>query len=727
MKLSVLVFFLIASILIFWPCIPASAIPARLQQTEEEVTRITTECAGGKPDSCTQLGLLYAHGQGVAKDEKRAAKLYQRACDAGHAPGCFHLGLMYEEGGRIAKDNRWTAQSFKKACDSGHTEACSALKKLQVTAVVGTQSAPRRKDIPAIARDARGAVVSIVMADKDGHPTAQGSGFLVSKDGRVVTNYHVIQHGHSAVVKLPSGAFYDVEGVLAYDKDHDIAIIKVKGQGFRTLSLGDSDRVQVGEEVVAIGNPLSLESTVSNGIVSGVRTIDDQVGNAIQITAPISPGSSGGPLFNMAGEVLGITTFHLKGGENLNFAIPINHVKSLLQAKSSKVYDFPDEEEAASKENSGDETGSSICGFITGRMTAALPQVATFCEEALATTADRRVSVFSPTPVLIGKLRRAWSTALFQALQAAAQNGPCQTGCTVSVSDSQLAFRRMHYETFIWKEGAATTAAALAAMGGFASDEGYLLGWSELLRGRKGDHSSSPEATEIAGRNACEEYVRLLQTDTILAEMLKSEPKLYPRLPTCSVMLATASNVYIVVDFPTNLMATFVNFCLPLSKAFHNFDRYQGAVIFRGRWQTFNDGTTVRYYEQYSLHWLGFVHDELASGVRTDAMSLSLLNGGWVRQSGQRYPNTLFEKGAKAGTIVTRDAAVHEITEFGVSSHVQLTDGTEWTLSTDSLSRCSLKVGDEVSLIAIKPADGEKGVSPSKGSCRLEALFIGAW
>jgi len=205
------------------------------------------------------------------------------------------------------------------------------------------RSASRRSDIPAIAKAANGAVVSIIMSDKDGNPIAQGSGFFVSKDGLILTNYHVIAEGSSAIVKLPDGAFYLVDGMLASDKTRDIAVIKANGQNFRTLALGNSDGVQVGQDVVAIGNPLSLESTVSNGIVSGIRTVKEEGGEFLQITAPISPGSSGGPLFNMEGEVIGITTMYLKGGENLNFAIPINDAKSLLLAKSSKVQNFPDE------------------------------------------------------------------------------------------------------------------------------------------------------------------------------------------------------------------------------------------------------------------------------------------------------------------------------------------------------------------------------------------------
>ena len=209
-----------------------------------------------------------------------------------------------------------------------------------VSGVLAAQSAPPRKDIPAIAKTANGVIVSIITSDKDGKPVAQGTGFLVSKDGRIVTNYHVIKGASSAIVKLPDGAFYDVDGVVAFDKARDLAVIKAHGQNFRVVTLGNSDRVQVGEEIVAIGSPLSLESTVSSGIVSGIRTIKEEGGKFLQITAPISPGSSGGPLFNMAGEVVGITTLYLKGGENLNFAIPVNDAKLLL-ATGSKVQDFP--------------------------------------------------------------------------------------------------------------------------------------------------------------------------------------------------------------------------------------------------------------------------------------------------------------------------------------------------------------------------------------------------
>ena len=254
---------------------------------------------------------------------------------------------------------------------SAHRREGTSMKYMAVVlllvAAMSAQNAPStnkgaRLDIPAISREAHGAVVSIVVSDKNGHPVAQGSGFLISKDGQVVTNYHVIRNGSSAVIKFPDGAFFVVDGVLASDKDRDVAIIKAHGNDFRALTLGNSDLLQVGEEVVAIGSPLSLESTVSNGIVSAIRTVEDEGGKFLQITVPISPGSSGGPLFNMSGKVVGITTSHIKGGENLNFAIPINDVKPMLLARSPRARALPDEAEPVAADRT---TGPSLENFYS--------------------------------------------------------------------------------------------------------------------------------------------------------------------------------------------------------------------------------------------------------------------------------------------------------------------------------------------------------------------------
>jgi len=118
---------------------------------------------------------------------------------------------------------------------------------LLLAGVVAAQSAPPRKDIPAIAKAANGAIVSIITPDKDGKRVAQGTGFLVSTDGRIVTNYHVIKGASSAIVKLPDGAFYDVDGVVAFDKARDLEAIKALGQNFpdaKRLLLDKSTTIQ---------------------------------------------------------------------------------------------------------------------------------------------------------------------------------------------------------------------------------------------------------------------------------------------------------------------------------------------------------------------------------------------------------------------------------------------------------------------------------------------------
>jgi Trypsin-like peptidase domain len=211
-----------------------------------------------------------------------------------------------------------------------------------VTNVVAAQSATPKKDISEIARTAKGAIVTIIMA-KNEKPIARATGFLVKSDGTIVTTYHVIAKGNVAVVKFADGMVVPVDGVVATDKFHDLAVLKIHSKTFQTLTLGNSDQVQVGEEVVAIGNPLGLELTVSNGIVSGIRTDEKEEGKLLQITAPISHGSSGGPLFNMVGEVVGINAMSLEGGESLNFAIPVNDAKNLLQNQSAQLQQFPNE------------------------------------------------------------------------------------------------------------------------------------------------------------------------------------------------------------------------------------------------------------------------------------------------------------------------------------------------------------------------------------------------
>lgn len=218
----------------------------------------------------------------------------------------------------------------------------ATLLSLAVLCVLSVTAQEVEKDIPTIAREALKAVVTVVVFDEAGKQIGQGSGFVVRSDGRVVTNYHVIEHAASAEIKFRDGSFYEIDGVLASDPNRDIAVLKVKASGkdFPFLPLGDSDRVEIGEQVVAIGSPLRFEGTVSNGIISAIREANDlplgRVRDIIifQTTAPISKGNSGGPLFNLDGEVIAIPTFFYARGQNLNFAVPIKYVIPLLNSTS---------------------------------------------------------------------------------------------------------------------------------------------------------------------------------------------------------------------------------------------------------------------------------------------------------------------------------------------------------------------------------------------------------
>lgn len=188
------------------------------------------------------------------------------------------------------------------------------------------------------------AVVSLAVFDSNGKQIAQGSGFFVDSQGRVVTNYHVIESASSVIVEAGNGAFYRVAGVLSIDQQNDLAVLKVLGRDFPYIALGDSSEVEAGQRVTAIGSPLGLDASVSDGVISALREIDGR--SVIQTSAAISPGSSGGVLLNSRGEVIGVTSFKLTGGENLNFAIPSRFIKPLLIA--GKVLAFaPKQEQSA--------------------------------------------------------------------------------------------------------------------------------------------------------------------------------------------------------------------------------------------------------------------------------------------------------------------------------------------------------------------------------------------
>jgi S1-C subfamily serine protease len=191
---------------------------------------------------------------------------------------------------------------------------------------------PREVSAEDIFKLASPSVALIEVFNESGERIGTASGFVASKDGAVITNYHVIRGAYSANAHFQDGSTRSVEGVIGHDPYRDVAVVKVSDVGAKPLTLGDSEHLQVGDKVIAIGSPLALQNTVSDGLVSGIRN------GIIQTSTPISPGSSGGPFFNTHGEVVGIAvaTATFKGpenmnlAENVNFAVPINWAKTYL-------------------------------------------------------------------------------------------------------------------------------------------------------------------------------------------------------------------------------------------------------------------------------------------------------------------------------------------------------------------------------------------------------------
>jgi Flp pilus assembly protein TadD len=199
-------------------------------------------------------------------------------------------------------------------------------------------SAKADDNLVELVKKTKPAVVLIQTFDANNQPIGQGSGFFVNNKGHIVTNHHVLEGAYRATVKTSSGMEYPVEGIIAKDADADIVKLVANIPDANIIFLNLSEIVpSEGQDIVVIGNPLGLESTVSSGIVSAVRDIP-AFGKIIQITAPISPGSSGSPVVNMKGEVIGIATLIITSGQNLNFAIPSDKIIALKETSQTPIF-----------------------------------------------------------------------------------------------------------------------------------------------------------------------------------------------------------------------------------------------------------------------------------------------------------------------------------------------------------------------------------------------------
>jgi len=218
----------------------------------------------------------------------------------------------------------------------------TAIVILGVGACSGAGKNVTRSDLSVrdIVKQSSPAIVHIETAN--GHV---GTGFVLDPTGLVATNLHVVAGSAEIKVRLADGKIYNVKQVAGYDREHDLALLRIQApNALPTLKLGDSDKMIAGDKVIAIGNPLGvLDLTVSDGLLSSVRLLcgDRELADVgdkkcndpmklLQISAAISQGSSGGPLFNQAGEVVGLTTLFLGQGQLLNFAVPANYLKPLV-------------------------------------------------------------------------------------------------------------------------------------------------------------------------------------------------------------------------------------------------------------------------------------------------------------------------------------------------------------------------------------------------------------
>jgi S1-C subfamily serine protease len=175
-------------------------------------------------------------------------------------------------------------------------------------------------NISAIVRNAKPAVVQLLVSDSQGQVFKAGTGFFVTADGLLITNYHVVEGGHSITAVTATGAYYQyVGGLPGKVDDPDISVLRFHATGVPHLDIDNSSEVVEGQRVLVIGNPEGLQGTVSDGIVSAIR----EDGELIQITAPISHGSSGSPVLNEDGQVIGVATSIFKEGQNLGPLRPL--------------------------------------------------------------------------------------------------------------------------------------------------------------------------------------------------------------------------------------------------------------------------------------------------------------------------------------------------------------------------------------------------------------------
>lgn len=190
-------------------------------------------------------------------------------------------------------------------------------------------TAGRPKSVQQLAAMTKKSVVVVTFQGRDGERQGLGSGFIIDPQGLIATNLHVIGEARPISVELQDGRKFDVTAIEATERSNDLAILRIDARDLPALPLGNSDELQDGQPIMAIGNPIGLELSVVSGVLSGRREIEGR--SMLQVALPIERGNSGGPLIDLQGRVHGVLTLKSLKTENLGFAMPINFLKPLLE------------------------------------------------------------------------------------------------------------------------------------------------------------------------------------------------------------------------------------------------------------------------------------------------------------------------------------------------------------------------------------------------------------